>query len=614
MSASASADEDGESDTAADEVGSTDTDPDEAGSSDSSTDEATEDTTDTTEESTEETTEESTEETTEGSTEETTTEDDTTDTETDTGGSPLDEIPEEEWEPVPNPDGVPQPLPGVYTDLGPADPNDSFRALMALDVRDREGLDAFLFDVSDPLSSIYGQYLTWDELVEHHLPEQDTVELLEAWLEFEGLSVNWVTTSGMYTHFSGLVGQFNEAFDTELRLCERTNPQIGQPPFIVYCTTDSMTLPAFVAGISPGVITCDLPAEEGSLPNEIGDIIADPPDNLSWGLHPERVANIYDVTPLYDMGYDGSGQAIAVMTGSRPHTKWMQTFWQSFGIVRPNPIVVEMLEPAVFRGIEATLNPAWAGAMAPGAEIIQYAAPDTRNTSSLWAFNEAMYRMPVDGAKVLTTSLAHREDAEPKLVRESYDVSAAIGSAQGLTLLSAGGNSGETDTPGSSPYMTAVGGTRVYSTNQGVVQDEVAWSESGSGETLSFPMPPWQVEVAGDLATNAMTVDLALAAAPFIGSAYWIYWVGDWELYGGTSFATPTFSGMAAVMNEYREDNGMEPLGFFNPKLYYSTQAQSQGFRDITTGATDDWAAGAGWDVPTGWGAPIVDELAQILP
>src|SRR5688572_26084736 len=37
---------------------------------------------------------------------------------------PLGEIPEDEWEEMPNPDGVPQPLPGVYDDLGPADDTD----------------------------------------------------------------------------------------------------------------------------------------------------------------------------------------------------------------------------------------------------------------------------------------------------------------------------------------------------------------------------------------------------------------------------------------------------------------------------------------------------------
>ena len=39
-----------------------------------------------------------------------------------------------------------------------------------------------------------------------------------------------------------------------------------------------------------------------------------------------------------------------------------------------------------------------------------------------------------------------------------------------------------------------------------------------------------------------------------------------------------------------------------------------QGFRDITTGATDFWAAGPGWDVPTGWGSPRAASLVELVP
>ncbi len=361
-------------------------------------------------------------------------------------------------------------------------------------------------------------------------------------------------------------------------------------------------------------MTVDRPAAPGPIAQEGGTIQVNPPANQTWGLWPSRAAAIYDVDTLWAQGYDGTGEAIAVITGTRPHNIWMQTFWQSFGIVRPSPTVVPLLEPPAIRAIEATLNPAWAGAMAPGAEIIQYSGPDTRNSSTVYVYNEAIARMPGDGAKVLTTSLAHREDAEPKVVRDMYDASAAMGSAMGLTLMGASGNSGKPDTPSSSPYSMAVGGTRVWSDSQGNVQNEISWDGSGSGITMTFPMPPWQEEVAGDISDNHVVVDLALAAAPFIGSAYWIFWTGEWQLYGGTSFASPAFSGMCAVMNQYRAENGLPPLGFLPPKLYWDEDVQTQGFRDITSGGTVDFDAGPGWDVPSGWGAPRVNVLAEIIP
>ena len=528
--------------------------------------------------------------------------------------NPLEEIPPEEFEPIETGDGVPSPLPGVYTDLGVADPNDEIRSLIGLRLRDRQALDDFLYEVADPNSDIFGQYMTFDEFMAEHGPLDDDVELIAAWLEFAGFEVRNIATSGMLIHYWGSVATFNEAYNTELHLCERTNPQIGQPPFLVYCTEDSLTLPLFVAERSPGVVSVDLPASTDDLSNEDGSILNQPPGNPSLGLTPARAAAIYDLDTLWDQGYDGTGQKVAVITGSRPHFKWLQTFWQSFGFLRPNPTVVELLEPAAIRTIEATLNPAWAGVMAPGAEVIQYAGPDARNSSICYVYNEAIARMPGDGASVLTTSFAHRENAEPKVVRDAYDASAAMGAAMGLTLMGASGNSAKPDIPSSSPYSMAVGGTRVFSDNQGNVDNEVGWNGSGSGLTLTFPQPPWQEEVVGPFGDTAAVVDVALAAAPFIGSAYWIYWLDEWALYGGTSFASPAFSGMCTVMNHYRQDNGLPPLGFMAPKLYWDEDVHTLGFRDVTTGGTADWDAGVGWDFPTGWGAPRVDVLAELIP
>ena len=527
---------------------------------------------------------------------------------------PLEEIPEEEFEPIAVADGVPSPLPGVYTDLGPADPDDEIRSLLGLRLRDRQALDDFLYEVADPSSDIFGQYLTRDEFMQEHAPLPEDVELLAAWLESVGFEVRNIASSGMLIHYWGTVGAFNEAYNTELHLCERTNPQFGGSPFNVYCATGFMTLPIFVQQRSTGVTAVDLRASTDDLSNEAGSILLDPPANPDLGLIPTRMADTYGLTQLWDQGYDGSGEAVAVITGSRPHYKWLQTFWQSFGILRPNPVVVPLLEPAAIRTIEATLNPAWAGAMAPGAEIIQYAGPDARNCSIEYVYNEAIWRMPEDGARVLTTSFAHREDAEPTTVRNTYDDAAAMGAAMGLTLMGASGNSSKPDIPSSSPYSMAVGGTRVYFDNQNEFLAEISWDGSGSGITKSFPRPPWQDEVAGNISDKHVVVDLALAAAPFIGSAYWIFWLGEWELYGGTSFAAPAFSGMCAVMDQYRAENGLPPLGFLPPKLYWDDDVNTDGFRDITVGGTPDFDAGFGWDPPSGFGAPRVDVLAEIVP
>ncbi|MCA9699322.1 MAG: peptidase S53, partial [Myxococcales bacterium] len=108
------------------------------------------------------------------------------------------------------------------------------------------------------------------EFMENHAPTQYDFDLLQAWLDYEGMSVNYLATNRMLIQFSGTVGQFNEAFNTTLHVCMRKNPQQGNPPIPVYCTPDPMTLPIFVADRSPGIVTADLPVDPGPLPSETG--------------------------------------------------------------------------------------------------------------------------------------------------------------------------------------------------------------------------------------------------------------------------------------------------------------------------------------------------------
>lgn len=372
-----------------------------------------------------------------------------------------------------------------------------------------------------------------------------------------------------------------------------------------------MTLPIFVADRSPGIVTCDEPVEDGQLPNEGGQILNTPPNGATTGsrLTPARVAQAYDVDDLYAMGFDGSGEKIGVIFGATIHFKWAQTFWQSFGIVRSNPEIQYLMEDPVTRYVEAQLDNEWSGALAPGADMVGYSGPDSRNTSMVFVFNEALTRAPGDGVGVLTDSFAHREDSEPAVVRNQYNDSALFGAALGLTILAASGDSAGTDTPSSSQYVTAVGGTRL-TWNGNILVNETAWSASGSGITISFPMPYWQEDVAGDIANKRVVVDLAAAADP--ASPYWIYYNSQWLLYGGTSFSSPVWAGILTVINQYRVSNGMPRIGYLNPQLYLDPAVQAT-FRDITAGATPDFAAGAGWDVPTGWGSPRALALAQAL-
>jgi kumamolisin len=533
---------------------------------------------------------------------------DTTTTASGTTGGECDSglcgLPPEEQVPTDEPDGLPGPLPGVYDDQGEAPEDNGVRALIGFATRDRVGLEQKVANMYDPTHLDFQKYIGVQQWLTEHAPYQDDYDLIKAWLASRGLEVTFEAKNRLLIAFRGSVKDFNATFNTTLHICLRKNPQVGNPPFPVYCTLDSFTLPKFVADRTTGVIAADLPADGGALPKEGGSVVEEAPGQGAYG--PPQIAVAYELKGLYEAGFTGQGVKLGVVGAATYHSKDLQTFWQSFGIKRGLPTAIDLMEPAATRITETILDTQWSSSMAPGAEVIVYQGPDNRNTALLYAWNEAIGRGEVS---VLTTSFAHREDSEPARLRHQYDESALMGAALGMTLISASGDSARPDTPCSSPYVTCVGGSKLSADGAGKVLGETAWSLSGSGDAKTFAVPEWQQGV--NKGSKRAMVDLAVHASPAKG--YWVRRFGEWETYGGTSFSAPVFAGMVAVINSYRLSKGLPNVGFLNPSLYTDTSVQAS-FRDVDSGGTDLYQAGSGWDYPSGWGAPRAQLLAEALP
>ena len=538
--------------------------------------------------------------TTSGTTSTTTGDDSTTGCEM---GSPLCDIPPEEMVPTDKPDGVPMPLPGVYDDQGEAQPEGEVRALIGFPTRDRDALEAKVANIYNPGNAEFAQFLTVAEWMADHAPTQDDYDLIKAWLNSVKMTPTFDSSNRMVVAFKGSVADFNKAFKTTLHVCLRKNPQQGLPPFEVYCTLEAFTLPKFVADRTTGLLTADLPADTGKLPGEAGAVVDDPPGGGSYG--PDDIAAAYEVDDLYAVGADGSGVKLGIVAAATYHSKDLQTFWKSFGITRGLPTRKQMMEPVVSRVTETILDTQWSSSMAPGADVITYEGPDARNTALLYVFNEAI---ALGEVSVLTDSFAHREDSEPLPLRHQYDESALMGAALGITVISASGDSARPDIPCTSAYVVCVGGTSLTMLGGNVVS-ETAWESSGSGDAKTFDRPQWQMGIVPN--NKRATVDLALHADP--GNGYWIRRFGQWESYGGTSFAAPVFAGMVAVINSYRIANGDPVVGLLSPMVYTDPAIRAT-FRDVTLGGTDLFNAKKGWDYPTGWGAPRAKKLADALP
>jgi len=506
-------------------------------------------------------------------------------------------------------DGLPRPLDGVYLDFGPAEPDDELRALIGFPVRDREDLERAVLRLHDPSDADFRRYFSAEDWVARHAPLAEDVAEVSAWLDEHGLAVRRVAGSRLVLQVDGTVAAFNEAFGVELRTFGREN-HTGGPMIYTFglLPGTSPRAPKSVAALSPAVVSADRPADSGSLSAEGGKVVTEPPPDDLASRTLTEIAGAYGLADLHAAGHTGRGETIGVIAGASFKLKDLQSFWTSMGVTRASPVVVEPMEPAVTRYLETTIDIEWAGGLAPEADLVVYQAPDARNTSLVYTYTEAISRAEVS---VISNSFARREDAEAEAVRDQYDAASLMAAALGITVVAASGNSAETDTPSSSPYVTAVGGTVLLLDGQGEVVSESAWSRSGSGPALSHPMPPWQEGVVpGDHGRRGV-VDLALTASTEV--PYLTYYLGAWKRLGGTSLATPTFAAIMASVNSARRAEGLPPAGLLGPALYRSPEVQAT-FRDIVEGATPFHAAGPGWDYPTGWGAPDAAGLAATLP
>lgn len=239
--------------------------------------------------------------------------------------------------------------------------------------------------------------------------------------------------------------------------------------------------------------------------------------------------------------------------------------------------------------------------------------------------------------------------------------------------------------PASSQYVTGVGGTEITSANdvagnqyweaKGSSDEitsliayipEVAWNDDaaavtagatslsatgGGVSTLYTTKPSWQTGVPGIPSDGKRDVpDVSFYASPDLpGYLFCTSDTSDWAsgqttscssgfrdsstndltIAGGTSFATPIFAGMVAVLNQTK--GYISGQGLLNPTLYsVAASNYATAFNDITTGnnecpsslgssfcssaSSGSYTTGTGYDLVTGLGSVNLGALATVWP
>ncbi len=492
-------------------------------------------------------------------------------------------------DPVVVPTGMPdgQGISRNYKNLGAAAGTELVRGLIAFPIRDKTALEASIQAMYDPKSPQFRKYMSAAEFVQRHSLSQADIDLVVQWLKRAGLGVPRVAKNRLLCEINGTVEQLNRAFGISVHTYERSD-------LVRYFGAAAPKAPQAIAARIQALLVTEPPPKDITTPTDRGTDRNIPPPAGALVLTDEVKA--YGLQPLYAAGHTGKGATIGVVAAGTFRHSDTQTFWKSQGIARPNAMVREVLEPPGSFNSETTQDIEWAGGLAPGANVIVYEGPDNRDTSLVFAWNEAI---GAGDAQVVTTSFSRQERYQTVVTREAYHAAGVMAAATGVTAMGASGDGEQEDVPGTSPYVTAVGGT-VLGT------PETAWESSGCGTSATFPLPDWQKGVRSS--GNRATVDLALNAGKDM-----VLYMDGWDRALGTSFSSPSFAAIVAVINSARIQAGKPVVGWINGILY-TTPAVQKSFRDITSGGTSAYRAKVGWDMPTGWGAPHAANLEKALP
>ena len=532
-------------------------------------------------------------------------------------------------------------------DQGPADAALRLDLTLAFKLTEQQqaALDQLLNEQQDRSSPNYRRWLTPEQYAARFGLSAADIAKTRGWLEEQGFNVGYVARGRNWISFSGTAGQIRQVFQTEIHRYARD----GEMHF---SNASEPLLPAALEPVALGLVGLD---DFGPKPGTQARPISLHPQFSADGINflvPDDLATIYDITPMYQAGIDGTGTTIGIVGASEIDPADIASFQAAFGLPPNVPKVMLSLGAAspgkTSAETEADLDIEWAGAVARNAQIIYVYASNV--------INAATYAISENIAPVISLSFGGCEVVQSPAFVNTVKAVADQGNAQGVTWLAASGDSGVAGCdgafsnpnaergfgvsfPASMPEVTAVGGAEFnegtgnyWSANNSASEasalsyiPETAWNESGvgglaasgGGYSVLYAQPSWQAGPGLPVATGRALPDISASAAAHDG--YVIFSEGQPLLVYGTSAPTPFFAGVVALLNQKEGSGG---VGNINSNLY--RLAQTNMFHDITTGdnvvpclastrecgsGSFGYSAGPGYDPVTGLGSVDVANL-----
>jgi kumamolisin len=258
-------------------------------------------------------------------------------------------------------------------------------------------------------------------------------------------------------------------------------------------------------------------------------------------------------------------------------------------------------------------------------------------------------------AQIMSISYGDDEANQGSAAMEAENGVLAQLTGEGVTVVASSGDDGaygrgpngpyNVADPSSQPFVTAVGGTTLFTDGNSNYLGEQVWNQlpshagaTGGGISSYWPIPFYQTSepVSGYVISNGGSStyrnvpDVAAVGDLFTGVSIYSKNAGGWITVGGTSVSAPIWAGYLSILNAGFHYLGLKDVGYFNTLLYAvgapfngGTGFAANQLFDIIEGTNGlppalsfgnpGFSAGFGYDNCTGngslWGANFFPQL-----
>lgn len=534
--------------------------------------------------------------------------------------------------------------------------------IVSLNLQHQDQLKAFLKNVRTPGNPAYGQFMTPAQFSAHYSPTVSQAQPVMDYLKTQGFSHISISENHVLVTAEGNMALAQKAFNTQVR-------QFAYNGKIVHLPISNPQVPDALSGIVLGVHGLQTVAEhtthsQRSLANDLpapyrtGVQLKATPSGAAPGVPsgplPKELYTAADFRKAYNADgiVSGGDTVVSIVSAGTDLHQVVLDLAQAEKDANLPFVPVEIHQVAAVPDPQATDNDGeWdldsqsSSGIAYNVQKIIFLNATDLGDSLLMAYADfltadpatgkprsLMGNMSYGGCEVLDQVLGGQAPADALFMQAT---------AQGQTWFASSGDAGaactvavnlatpqsgvpdQIECPACSPYVVAVGGTSLYTLDDGSYDAEISWTATGGGTSTFETAPDWQAPAGVIGAETGLrgVPDIAMNAGFNLSPAAAFYATADTVVNGrhggyiGTSLSSPLAMGVWARMQSAH----CNALGFAAPIFYGLDTAggptsTATGFHDVIVGTNGGFTAAPGWDYNTGFGSFDIPAVNAALP